>query len=239
MAPTNDVSRVEYSIIVCRFFVRHNCSNYNSMNWIERMYELKGKDLYSQNGEGLYLEYIFEQIPITLNREGFLIADIGGGDGIYLSNSRHLYNLGWSIRVFDKEQGDLITKENVVESLFNEKYDCISIDIDGNDYWIIDEFLTSYSPSVILCEFNASYTDSRTIKYNPDHVWAGDSYYGFTFEAGVKLAEKHGYKVIFQIADMNMIMVRADLIEGLHIPPVTYKQSTFFELSKREDWVWI
>lgn len=98
---------------------------------------------------------------------------------------------------------------------------------------------TEHLPSVIIAEFNASYTDSRTIKYNPDHVWVGDSYYGFTFDAGVKLAEKHGYKVIFQIADMNMIMVREDLIKGLYIPPVTYKQSDYFTLSERTDWVWI
>lgn len=55
--------------------------------------------------------------------------------------------------------------------------------------------------------------------------------------AGEKLAELHGYKVIFQIADMNMIMVRADLIEGLEIPPVTYKQNDYFKLSDREDWI--
>jgi hypothetical protein len=83
------------------------------------------------------------------------------------------------------------------------------------------------------------YTDSRTIAYNPDHVWAGDSYYGFTFEAGKKLAEKHGYKVIFQLADMNMFMVRADLIEGLTFPEVTFKQNDFFKLSTRTDWVTI
>lgn len=204
------------------------------MNWIERMYELKGKDLYSQNGEGFYLEYVFH------NLRGYNVKyfDIGGSDGFYLSNTKHLNNLGWNGMPLDKENGILVTTENI-NWYINIKVDLISIDIDGNDFWIIDAILKQQKPAVIIAEFNAMYTDSRAIRYNPDHVWAGDSYYGFTFKAGEKLAELHGYKVIFQIADMNMIMVRADLIEGLHVPEVTYKQNDYFKLSDRTDWITI
>lgn len=210
------------------------------MNWIERLYEIKGKDLYSQNGESLILEYIFSQFKY---RQTLRFLDIGGGDGFYLSNTRHLANLGWGGMVLDRENGIDVNAENIIEWFQKSSRggtDLISIDIDGNDYWILDKIISEgYEPSVIIAEFNAMYTDSRTIAYNPDHVWAGDSYYGFTFEAGKKLAEKHGYKVIFQVADMNMIMVRDDLVEGLHIPEVTYKQNDFFKLSTREDWVYV
>jgi len=204
------------------------------MNWIEKMYRLNGKDMYSQNSEGYYLEYIFDNIYVHPHEKRFI--DIGGGDGFYLSNTRHLDNLGWSGRVLDRENGIDITIQNVQEFIeFNPAV--LSIDIDGNDFWIIDEILKAQKPAVIIAEFNASYIDSRAIKYNPLHEWAGDSYYGFTFKAGEKLAELHGYKVIFQIADMNMIMVRADLIEGLYVPPVTYKQSDYFKMSERTDWI--
>lgn len=209
------------------------------MNWIERLYEIKNKDLYSQNGEGLILEYIFHQFNYR-NNMGFV--DIGGGDGFYLSNTRHLANLGWVGTVLDRENGIEINAHNVLDWLDdgNVKCDLLSIDIDGSDYWILKSiFESDHQPSVIVAEFNSMYTDSRTIVYNPRHVWDGDSYYGFTFEAGVKLAEKHGYKVIFQTGDMNMFMVRADLIEGLNVPPVTYKQNDFFKLSDRSDWVLI
>lgn len=208
------------------------------MNWIERLYELKGKDLYSQNGESFYLEYIFDNIPVTVNPDGHAFVDIGGGDGFYLSNTRHLGNLGWMGLVLDRENGLDVNTQNVNEFI-NGKVDLVSIDIDGNDFWILDEILKVQKPAVIIAEFNAMYTDSRAIRYNPNHEWEGDSYYGFTFKAGEKLAELHGYKVIFQIADMNMIMVRADLIEGLEIPPVTYKQNDYFKLSDRIDWITI
>lgn len=205
------------------------------MNWIERLPEVKGKDLYSQSSEGVILEYIVHSLPV-LNK---YMYDIGSGDGFILSNSRHLsVNLGFDVLKYDKLTGHNITIENCTGLGF--KYpSIISIDIDGNDFWILDKMLPHYKPSVVIAEFNASYTDSRAIKYNPAHEWAGDSYYGFTFKAGEKLAELHGYKVIFQIADMNMIMVRADLIEGLFVPPVTYKQSDYFKLSERTDWITI
>lgn len=164
--------------------------------------------------------------------------DIGCGDGFILSNSRHLKQVfNFEVIGFDKLNKTEVNKDNCTD---HPGYcDIISIDIDGNDYWILDKQLPFYKPSIVIAEFNASYTDSRTIKYNPYHYWAGDSYYGFTFDAGVKLAEKHGYKVIFQIADMNMIMVRKDLIEGLYVPPVTFKKSEYFKMSERNDWVWI
>lgn len=202
------------------------------MNWIERLPEIKGKDLYSQNGEGLILEYIFNNIKPRFKS----IIDIGSGDGFVLSNSRHLLNLGWHGLLLDKVNGDSVNRENIERYLDND-IDVVSIDTDGNDYWILDEILKNISPSVVIAEFNASYTDSRAIAYNPDHEWAGDSYYGFTFDAGVKLAEHHGYKVIFQIADMNMIMVRKDLIEWLTVPTVTFNKSEYFKMSERTDWV--
>lgn len=209
------------------------------MNWIERLYEIKNKDLYSQSGEGLILEYIYYSIA----KSDFCIGDnimfdIGAGDKFILSNSRHIKKaLNTNVYYFEKESGSEINLDNCLEHYAHPNV--ISIDIDGNDYWILDKMLPHYNPIIVIAEFNAMYTDSRTIKYNPDHVWAGDSYYGFTFEAGKKLAEKHGYKVIFQLADMNMFMVRADLIDGLTFPEVTYKQNDFFKLSAREDWVYL
>lgn len=203
------------------------------MNWIERMYEIKGKDHYSQSGEGLYLEYIFHHLNI---RKGTFV-DIGAGDGFNLSNTRHLKNLGWDGITVDKITGDNVTLDNVL-SYFVMTPELVSIDIDGNDYHLIDKILTHKSPAVVIAEFNAMYIDSRAIRYNPEHEWAGDSYYGFTFEAGVKLANIHEYKVIFQNDNMNMYLVKDDLIK-CDIPPVTYKQNDFFKLSERTDWLWI
>lgn len=204
------------------------------MNWIERLPEIKGKDLYSQNGEGLILEYIDNMI---LENQRHIMFDIGSGDGFILSNSRHIRKHGYKVAYFEKENGFNVTLENL--PFMADGPVVVSIDIDGNDYWILDKLMERDLPCVVIAEFNPAFTDSRTIAYSPTHEWAGDDYYGFSFEAGEKLAEKHGYKVIWQIADMNMIMVRKDLIEGLYVPPVTFKQSNFFKKSERTDWIFI
>lgn len=197
------------------------------------MYELKDKDFYSQSGEGFYLEYIFHHIG-TKWRE---FADIGGGDGFYLSNTRHLQNLGWEGIVLDLENGIRVDADNVNEWLPG-KYDLISIDVDGNDYWILEAILKRQKPSVIIAEFNPAFTDSRAIKYNPDHDWGGTDYYGFSFNAGEKLAAKHGYKIVFNVANMNLIMVREDHID-VEVLEVTFTQNKFFKESNRPDWVMI
>lgn len=206
------------------------------MNWIERMYEIKGKDHYSQNGEGLLLEYVFHHISLSQIDCKFL--DIGGGDGFNLSNVRHLKNLGWYGSILDKEYGDNVTIEYLIKYGLEENTDLLTIDTDGNDYWLIEEILSHISLPVIIAEFNPAFTDSRAIKYNPSHEWAGDDYYGFSFEAGKKLAEKHGYEIIFNVANMNLIMVRKDLI-NVSVPEVTYKQDKFFKASNRPDSDWV
>jgi hypothetical protein len=205
------------------------------MNWIQRLHEIKGKDQYSQNGEGLILEYIFDRIGTYDKR----FVDIGGGDGFYLSNTRHLGNLGWEGIVLDRENGIDITVENVLEHI-PQPFDLLSIDIDGNDYWVIQKILTEYKPRVIIAEFNPAFHNARTIKYNPNHSWDGDDYYGFTYKAGVKIAEENGYKVIFQVGDMNLIMVNRNLLGNNIIPDINYSHNNFFARSERTDWeTWI
>lgn len=201
------------------------------------MYELKGKDLYSQNGEGVLLEYIFRKQ--VFSGKMFAFADIGADDFFHLSNTRHLRHLGFVGLCLDKLDGNFLTVENIASYLGKDFYNLISIDVDGNDYWMLEAMLPTYKPDVVVAEFNPAFTDSRAIKYNPDHVWDGTDYYGFSFAAGVKLAEKHGYKVIFQTGNMNMFMVRANLIGDLKIPPVTFEQQDFFKKSERTDWVMI
>lgn len=211
------------------------------MNWIERLYEVQRlgrKDFYSQNGEGIYLEYIVDSLyESSVCFSLGAIIDIGGGDGFYLSNTRQVSKFtGKKVHVFDRQNGYSVGVDNVLQ-LFTDP-GLISIDIDGNDYWVLNRILTKFKPAIIVAEFNAHYQDSRTIKYDDQFQWQGDSYYGFTFEAGKKLAEKHSYTVIFQNDNMNMYFLRNDLV-NVPVPPVTYEPQSYFKMSERTDWVMI
>lgn len=206
------------------------------MNWIEGLYDIKEKDPYSQYGESKYLEHIIDHIS-SCNQHNFI--DIGAGDGQHLSNTRYFEYKGWKGKKLDKVTGDLVTVENVLRYIdLKPELELLSIDIDGNDYWVLDEILRWISPTVIIAEFNAHYTDSRTIRYNPSQEWAGDSYFGFTFKAGEALARKWDYKVVFQNNDLNMYFVRKHLVE-VDIPEIAYNQLSVFPMSERKDWIYV
>jgi len=174
---------------------------------------------YSQYGEEGYLRFIFKKIGVT---NKFLV-DLGANDGKYLSNTRIFLNEGWGGVLIEGRQfpgihQHFITAENINELL--EKYgvpsefDLLSIDLDGNDFWILRNLLTKYRPRLIVSEYNSEFDDSRTIEYDPAFSFGATDYYGYTFGAGLKLAEEFGYRVIFQNANLNMYYLRKDLLEN-------------------------
>jgi len=133
-------------------------------------------------------------------------------------------------------------KENIVE-LFRKynvpvTFDLLSIDIDGNDYYVLDALLEVYKPRVIFAEFNCSLADKPIIiKYTPDFKWTGDNYFGMSLRAGEVLGIKHGYTLVFQNDGVNMYLVRNDLIKGIEVPRVPYTQFFGFPVSPRRDWI--
>jgi hypothetical protein len=188
-----------------------------SMSWIKDISNHHMKK-FSQYGEEGYLKFILKHIGTT---NKFLV-DLGANDGRYLSNTKIFRDEGWdSVLIEGKEFPGIhchyITGDNVCELL--EKYgtpnefDLLSIDLDGQDYWILRKLLTKFKPRLIISEYNSEFTDSRTIEYNLDFYFKATDYYGYTFDAGLKLAKEFGYRVIFQNANLNMYYLRQDLLE--------------------------
>jgi hypothetical protein len=73
----------------------------------------------------------------------------------------------------------------------------LSIDVDGNDYWFLDQ-LIDLKPSVICVEYNASFgLEPITVPY--DHSFDRHQkhpsgwYHGASLSAFVKLCAGHGY----------------------------------------------
>jgi hypothetical protein len=177
---------------------------------------------YSQCGEDVVLARIFAEIGTG---SGFLV-DFGAGDGVSLSNTKMLMEVGWRGLLMDGDnQGneqvkqEFITAENIC-SLFHkhgvpQNFDLLSLDIDGNDLWILKAILDGeYRPRVFIVEMNPAIRNGAnlTIKYNPTHKWANNDYYGASFEAWKVLGKEYGYTLICQIESLNMIFVKSDII---------------------------
>jgi hypothetical protein len=77
----------------------------------------------------------------------------------------------------------------------------LSIDIDGNDYWVW-EAVRSTQPDIVVVEYNALFGPTRTISipYQPqfdrDKAHSSRLYYGTSLAALAHLAQKKGYFLV-------------------------------------------
>ena len=137
----------------------------------------------SQNNEDGIIEYIFKKIP---NKKVFVEI----GFSYYECNSLNLIRNGWSGKLIDIDEDEClslrkllsyfypnsktkIVNKKVLKTNINElvysglndlTIDFFSIDIDGNDYWVLKE-LDLNKINVICCEYN-NYLGNNVKKNN-------------------------------------------------------------------------
>jgi hypothetical protein len=182
---------------------------------------------YSQNGEDGILLYVFSQIGTT-NK---VCVELCAGDGIQCNTANLIVNHGWHGLLFDGEQENIekgkafylqtsttslwppnlqhawITRDNVNllirEQRVEGQIDLLSLDMDGNDYWILDA-LEVVQPRVIILEYqNAWPADvAVTQQYREDfHVSQVQvngtlPRCGASLAAFTKLAKQKGYRLV-------------------------------------------
>lgn len=182
--------------------------------------------VFSQTGEDGVIARIFDVIGTTDKK----FVEIGTGKGKQC-NTRHLReSLDWSGAMVDKKKENLsinlhevfVTQENVVEVLAKlgvlvGEFDFLSIDIDGNDWYVWRAIAKHYSPRVVCVEINPNFGDEdRVIAYNPEFGWNRHkhyrNFYGATPTAMVKLAKTLGYSLVYICSAINAFFVRNDLV---------------------------
>lgn len=188
-----------------------------------RKYEAK---VCSQFGEDGVLQRIFDVIGTTNRR----FVEFGAWDGEHLSNTAHLrLHHGWQgllMEGSDRADGELVKREFVsaenVETLFCKhavpaSFDLLSIDIDGNDYWVW-KAISAAEPAIVVCEYNPILGDTRPIvvPYDPDFrrdkSHYSHLYFGCSVAALRQLAAEKGYTFLGSNANgINAFFVKNDL----------------------------
>lgn len=165
------------------------------------------RQVYSQCGEDGVIERIFEILGTT-NR---FYVEFGAKNGVDLSNTACLrLQGGWSGLLMDGDprfeselvKREFVTAENIC-TLF-EKYgvperpDLLSIDVDGNDYWLW-KAIEGFTPRLVIVEYNVFFglDVSKTIAYDPNHVWDETNYHSASLAAFRKLADRKDYALIY------------------------------------------
>ncbi|MFI5245635.1 MAG: hypothetical protein ACHQQR_10445 [Gemmatimonadales bacterium] len=115
-----------------------------------------------------------------------------------------------------------VTRENVDELLAASGFDpdlgVLSIDVDGNDYWIL-EAITVVRPRLLIVEYNALFGAERNITVPYDARFAkytahrSGLYFGASLGALSSLAARKGYSLVAtESSGINAFFVRTDLL---------------------------
>jgi hypothetical protein len=197
---------------------------------------------YSMAGEDRVLEVVFN----IIGEKSRFCVDLGACNGLRGSNTRTFVLKGWKSLLIDKikeENPDVkiefITAENI-EELFKkyevpEEIDLLSIDIDGNDYWIW-KAITNYRPRVVIIEYNSNFAieENKAIEYDPDFVYDGTRYYGASMGAMIKLGKEKGYLPIYEIDHNNIIFVSTGEVSENDFPKGIEGCNVHYILNKEE-----
>jgi hypothetical protein len=213
--------------------------------------------VFSQWGDDGVIQFLINELEIENN---YFIEF--GVENYNESNTRFLLmNSNWSGLVIDSSSQfidsikksnlywkyslnaikEFITAENIDNLLLThslvKKPGILSIDIDGNDYWVWKN-INSIDPSIVIIEYNSLFGNklALTVPYDPEFFRTkfhySNLYFGASLKALYDLGISKGYSLIYcTTSGNNAYFVKTNLlgkIRGKSVDSV-YKQSHFRE----------
>ncbi|MCV0371353.1 hypothetical protein [Filomicrobium sp.] len=191
----------------------------------------------SQWGEDGIIEWLCHKLPnIDRSFVEFGVENFGEANTRFL-----LQNRGWRGLVLDGNSAHMdyvrseaihwkhdlvaesafITAENINDLItrngFAGELGILSVDIDGNDYWVL-KAIASVNPAILIAEINGVLGDhhSITVPYDPSFrrlsAHHSGQYFGASIKAMISLAEERGYAFVgTNSTGVNAFFVRSDL----------------------------
>jgi hypothetical protein len=239
-----EISATANRNIICR---RRNDQEYENRRKFDDPAHLDrfGYKAYSQNDEDGIIQEIFKRIGTT-NKT---FVEFGVQDGLE-SNCHFLLFTGWKglwiegDGIFFKRLQEyfskpllanrltainrFITAGNIngligVEGKTTGEIDLLSIDIDGNDYWIWEK-INCIQPRAAVIEYNAKFPPpcEWVMEYNAGHVWDGSDNHGASLKSLELPGDRIGYSLVGTNRNgVNAFFVKKELAKGLFAEPAT------------------
>jgi FkbM family methyltransferase len=184
--------------------------------------------VYSQNGEDGVIAELARRTgcPKTM-------VEFGAGDGTEC-NSKFPSESGWTVAAFDGDPGSsswvqraFVTAENAVElvqsATLDDELGVLSIDLDGNDYWVLRQLLMVIRPQIVVAEYNATLgpVDALTVRYRPQRRWDHTNYFGASLAALATLGGSTGYSLVgCDSAGVNAFFVQTQQLKAAGLRPM-------------------
>ncbi len=203
---------------------------------VDDLFEIEFK-VFSQWGEDGIIQYIINKIPIENN----CFIEFGVQNYKEANTRFLLMNNNWRGLIIDCNKDGIeyvkkddiywkydltainafITKNNInqlfTENGFSGDIGLLSIDVDGNDYWIW-QAIEVVNPRIVICEYNSLFGNKSAVTipyedgYSREKAHYSNIYYGASLPALCMLSEEKGYDFIgCNNAGNNAFFVRKDL----------------------------
>jgi len=186
---------------------------------------------FSQTDEDSIVDEIIKRLEIY--KGNFIELGVGNGSenntlnllaqgwkGLWIGNEELIFKPGKNLKFIKS----WITKENINKIIYSNinffhskdnNVDLLSVDLDGNDYYIWESILSSgFNPKIIIAEYNGSFGPRAfwQMPYNETNNWKlrKDNYYGASFLSLVKLFKKYNYFPVCCNSDtgVNVFLVK-------------------------------
>jgi hypothetical protein len=179
-------------------------------------YSLRGRFSHA-NEQQILSQYISELLPEDQPRT---VVDIGAGNGVRWSNSYALLSEGWkalgieadaqkyallsrAYRRFPRARACPFraTPDNIASVLeqftIERNFGVLCLDIDGNDYWVLDAILSKFRPGLVVTEINENIPPPLKFSVKFDlEFQLRHHFYGYSIAALEDLCENHGYGIL-------------------------------------------
>ena len=222
----------------------------------------------SQNGEDGILLFIFALAGMGHRRA----VEICAGDGIECNSANLIVHHGWSGLLVDgdvaiREVGARfysdqpetfrtgpileqawVTRDNAQGLLerhgFAEDLDLLTLDMDGNDYWILESL--TVRPRVLVCEYNNRIPpgNALSVPYAEEFVAEdhdlshGKGFFGASLAAFVRLLQPERYRLVgANQVNTNAFFLRNDVLPDA-LPEVSEESCLSSEWARRQQAKW-
>ena len=212
--------------------------------------------VYSQFGDDGIIQYLVSHLPAVPSFVEFGVEDYTEANTRFLLIHNHWRGLildgrpdldavvaGQGLPMLHQleARSAFITAENINDLIlgagFSGEIGLLSVDIDGNDYWVW-QAITCIQPQIVVAEYNAVFGADRavTVPYSPSFTrqqahpsWL---YFGASLRALCALGESKGYAFVgCNQAGNNAYFVRQDLATAFEVltPEAGFIDSRFRE----------
>jgi hypothetical protein len=193
--------------------------------------------VFSQWGEDGIIEWLVQRLPISCKRfvefgvENYeeantrLLLMRRNWKGLILDGDRRNIEQVRSRDIYWKHdllaRAAFVTRDNIdhllCEAGFAGRLGLLSIDIDGNDYWVWSA-ITAVRPDIVICEYNAVFGDVYPVtvpydaRFRRSASHPSNLYFGASIRALEFLADRKGYQLLgSNLAGCNAFFVRSEL----------------------------